>query len=300
MFRHRIQTLAKPLALPLLTLAFVFGFPRAAIALPDLEVVKITGYQSTYTVGESKPIFYFHIKNTGNEAIPALSPIKISLKECTYQWKEFVQGCKFSYAPGNETSSTIISGLAPGETKVIRWPVLWPGTSLEAIKEGSYKLAFYLDSRGDASYANHRQTVEFSAAYPGIDSLVLSLTGKDYTGPCSYDNPITVAEGYIFVPHGSGYIDYQLINSWSSTPYTYTRVLQNKELFEVKMNVVPNDDLEGWTAIQVLSPLGIMSDKAYSKIQCTNATFDNLHIKPKFQVKPNVPSKPKFDINPQL
>ncbi len=284
---HATRTVdSRPSYIALLVMAALLAVSSPVIAMPDLTIESISGVQSTYNVGEAMPIFKVRVKNIGDAPIPKLKVISVELKSCTFVWKGHASNCKSEFMAGAESSTSYIYGLTAGSVVDIRWPVLWPGTPTHTFKEGDYELVFKVYGLSEASYGNNEYTLNISAAYPGVDSFVLTMQGIDYVGPCPKGN-IDIAKGSIFVTHGSGYIDYKYVTSMSGeSPHTYSKAVNNKETITTGIKSVAQYDMDGWIAVKVTSPYEQTSEKGYFKIRCTDSNSKkNIKVIPKQNLK---------------
>lgn len=284
------------LVTPILIGAFLAISPPV-FAKADLIIESISGFQSAYSVGAPMPIFKVRVMNIGDLAVPKLKAIAVTLERCKYIWKGYESNCKPDIAGGNSSTSHDINGLAPGASVDIPLPVLWPGMPTKLFKEGDYILNFKVAGFGEATYTNNEYNLNIPVTYPGVDSFVLTMKGIDYIGPCPI-NDLHVAEGKIFVVHGSGYIDYQIVSSFNNPnnpPHTYSKAVDNKESIPAGMKTATDHDVDGWAAIKVLSPYEEMSEKGYFKIRCTNTDFkkklkinpaNKLKVVPKYKIIP--------------
>ncbi len=254
----------------ILVMSALFAISSPVIAMPDLTIESISGAQPTYNVGDPMPIFKVRVKNIGDAPIPKLKKISVELKSCMLVQKGNASNCKSSFTASAEAISPDINGLAANNTIDIRWPLLWPGMPTNTFKEGDYELVFKVSALSEASYGNNEYTLNISAAYPGVDSFVMTMQGIDYVGPCPKGD-IDIAKGSIFVTHGSGYIDFHYVTSMSGeNPHTYSRAVNNKETITTGMKSAAQHDMDGWVAVKVTSPYPQMSEKGYFKIRCTD------------------------------
>lgn len=143
-----------------------------AHAAPDLRIEGIGGVKATYTAGDPMPNFKVFVKNIGSSAFPSASTntnniFRVLLYECTYTFNGHDYSCKMSFQASAPRSTPHLSGISPGETVTIRWPLLWPGVPTNSFQEGEYNLRFRVKSpKYESDYNNNYYSVNISVSKP--------------------------------------------------------------------------------------------------------------------------------------
>lgn len=158
-----------------LILGSTFAVSTSILAAPDLTFSSVTGFSTSYYVGQPMPKFTFTIKNSGNSAYPKeyndeSRQVMVDLEDCYYKRNANgeIYSCPQDISAGGPRSVTHIlgsSGLPPGTSFSVNWPLLWSGMPTKSFKiAGDYHMLFRLLTKGggETSFTNNAYSVDFT------------------------------------------------------------------------------------------------------------------------------------------